>query len=469
MKNWKKVLKFGGVTLASTLLLAACGDDAADEGDTGTETGDGTEEVAVTDEEVSLEVWLTPQWQGVYSPEEDGADYDSFFLEAAELYMADNPNVNIDVQVIPGDQRDSNLSVALESDSLPNIFFDSTFVLSTWAHQGIALPLDDAISDESREDISDPIWDNVTIEDSVYYYPFAQNQGTLVYNAEMFEAAGLEEYMADEHEIASWTTEEFETILTALQETNDSVSPLGFFSLNNQGDTWNMMYLRSFGNPFYGEDGRLALNEPSGVEALEWVNSLDQSGLLVDGAESLSSNDVNAMFQNQEVAVSFTNTILYNNMLVDMDNDVIDPFDARLANVPAVEGENPPVFTYILGSIVMDTLDDNENAVAKDFVQFYSEHEELTNASTNTLPIRSSVTDNYADELPLLQAFNQNEENVVDFSNNIAGYAELRDVFYPEIQAVLTGAKTPQEALDDLTDNGNEIIDRGNEQSLIVN
>ena len=134
-----------------------------------------------------------------------------------------------------------------------------------------------------------------------------------------------------------------------------------------------------------------------------------------------------------------------------------------------VEGENPPVFTYILGSIVMDTLDDNENAVAKDFVQFYSEHEELTNASTNTLPIRSSVTDNYADELPLLQAFNQNEENVVDFSNNIAGYAELRDVFYPEIQAVLTGAKTPQEALDDLTDNGNEIIDRGNEQSLIVN
>ena len=117
----------------------------------------------------------------------------------------------------------------------------------------------------------------------------------------------------------------------------------------------------------------------------------------------------------------------------------------------------------------MDTLDDNENAVAKDFVQFYSEHEELTNASTNTLPIRSSVTDNYADELPLLQAFNQNEENVVDFSNNIAGYAELRDVFYPEIQAVLTGAKTPQEALDDLTDNGNEIIDRGNEQSLIVN
>lgn len=462
MKNWKKILKYAGVSLATLSLLAACGNGTDEDGSAEGEAGD------ITEEEVDLEVWLTPQWQGVYSADEDGADYDSFFLEAAELYTEENPNVNIDVQVIPGDQRDSNLSVALESDSLPNVFFDSTFVLSTWAHQGIALPFDDVISEESREDISDPIWENVTIEDEVYYYPFAQNQGTLVYNAEMFEEAGLEEYVSGENEISSWTTDEFTEILTALQETNENVDPLGFFSLNNQGDTWNMMYLRSFGNPFYGEDGRLVLNEPSGVEALEYIDSLDQEGLLVDGAESLSSNDVNAMFQNQEVAVSFTNTILYNNMLADMENDVIDPFDARLANIPAAEGENPPVFTYILGSIVMDTLDDTENEVAKDFVKFYSEHEELTNASVNTLPIRSSVSEDFSDDLPLLPAFNDNEEYVVDFSNNIAGYAELRDVFFPEIQAVLTGAKTPQEALDDLTENGNEIIDRGNEQSLII-
>jgi multiple sugar transport system substrate-binding protein len=459
MKNWKKIAKFAGITLASVTLLAACGneEDAA------------TGEEEITDEEVNLEVWLTPQWQGVYSPSEEGADYDSFFAEAADLYTEEHPNVNIDVQVIPSDQRDSNLSVGLETDSLPNVFFDSTFVLSTWAHQGIALPFDDVISDESKDDISKEVWENVTIEDSVYYYPFAQNQGTLVYNADMFEEAGLEDYITGEDEIASWTTDEFEEILTALQETNDDVAPLGFFSMDDQGDTWNMMYLRSFGNEFYGDDGRLVVNEPSGVEAVEWIDNMNQDGLLVQGAESLTSNEVNAMFQNKEVAVSFTNTILYNNMLSDMENDVIDPFDARLANVPAAEGEDHPVFTYVLGSIVMDTLDEAENEVAKDFVKFYSEHEELTNASVNTLPIRSSVSEEFSDELPLLSAYEENEKNIVDFSNNIAGYAELRNVFFPEIQSVLTGTKTPQEAMDDLEENGNEIIDRGNEQSLIIN
>lgn len=462
-KKLKQMLKIGGITTAG-LLLAACGNG----GDEATEPveGDDTEVVEVT-EDVELEVVLTPQWNGVYSADEEGADYDSFFLEAADLYMAENPNVKIDVQVIPGDQRDSQLSVGLDTDSLPNIFFDSTFALSSWPHQGVAVPLDDIIDEDSKTDISESVWDNVTIEDEVFFYPFSQNQGTLVYNAEMFEAAGLEEYMGGEEEIVSWTTEEFTEILTTLKDTNPDVAPLGFFAVNEQGDTWTQMYLRSFGNDFYGEDGNLVLNEESGVEALDYIQSLNEDGLLVKGAESLNSNDVNAMFQNQEVAVSFTNSVLYNNMLADMDADVVDSFDARLANAPAVEGEDPSAFTYIVGSIVFDTLDEAENTVAKDFVKFYSEHEELVNASTNTLPVRTSVSDANSD-LPFLAAYNSNEDYIVNFSNNTAGYSELRNVFFPEVQAVLIGEKNSQEALDSFVEKGNDIIKRGNEQSLIV-
>ena len=457
-KNWKNIWKLGGVT-AAALLLAACGNDAADEG---TETD--IEEVT---EDVSIEVALTPQWKGVYSADEDGADYDSFLNEAAKLYMDENPNVTIDVQVIPSDQRDSQLSVGLDTDSLPNVFFDSTFALSSWPHQGVALPLDDVISDDSKADISDSIWENVTIADEIYYYPFAQNQGTLVYNADMFEEAGLEDYIGGEEEIISWTTEEFTEILTTLKETNPDVAPLGFFAVNEQGDTWTQMYTRAFGNEFYGDDGMLVLNEDTGVQALDYILELDEKGLIVDGAESLNSNDVNAMFQNGELAVSFTNTVLYNNMLADMDINVIDEFDARLANAPAAEGVSPSAFTYITGSIVFDTEDAAENTVAKDFVKFYSEHEELVNASTNTLPVRSSVSE-ANDDLPFLAAYNANADNIVSFSNNTAAYSELRSVFFPEIQAALIGEKTSQEALDSFVEKGNDIIERGNEQSFII-
>lgn len=454
MVNWKKVVKKAGL-VTCTLGLAT--------------SALGLSTTAFAQDSVDLEIWLTPQWQGVYDATEDGADYNSFFLEAARLYNEANPNVNIDVQVIPGDQRDSKLSVALDTDSLPNVFFDSTFVLSTWAHQGIALPLNDVISEESLTDISASIWENVTINDDIYFYPFSQNQGTLVYNADMLIEAGLEEYVGEPTEIVSWTTDELTTILTSIKETFPSVSPYGFYSMNNQADTWNMMYLRLFGNEFYDENGLLTVNQETGVQSLEYILGLDEAGLLVEGAESLTSNEINAMFQNQEVAISFTNTVLYNNMLKDMESGVIESFDARLVNIPANEGVNPPVFTYILGSIVLDTLDETENEVAKDFVKFYSEHAELTNASINTLPIRKSVSEANAEALPLLEAYNANEEYLVNFSNNMAGYAEFRNVFFPEIQALLIGDKTAQEALDSLVENGNAIIERGNEQSLILN
>ena len=159
MSTWEKMIKFTGITFAAGALLVGCGS-----GDTSESDSIAASDIS-TDEEVNLEVWLTPQWKGVYDATEDGADYDSFLLKAAELYEADNPNVNIEVQVIPSDQRNSKLSVALDTDSLPNVFFDSSFALSAWPHQGVALPLNDVISEESRADISETIWDNVTIGD----------------------------------------------------------------------------------------------------------------------------------------------------------------------------------------------------------------------------------------------------------------------------------------------------------------
>ena len=173
------------------------------------------------------------------------------------------------------------------------------------------------------------------------------------------------------------------------------------------------------------------------------------------------------MFQNKQLAVSFTNSVLYNNMLADMENDIVDKFDARLANAPAAKGVDPSAFTYITGSMVFDTEDEAENKVAKDFVKFYSEHEELIEASTNTLPVRSSVSERNSD-LPFLEAYNNNADNIVNFSNNTAAYSELRSAFFPEIQASLIGEKSAQEALDSFTEKGNDIIKRGNEQSFII-
>ena len=60
-------------------------------------------------------------------------------------------------------------------------------------------------------------WDSVTFGKDIYFYPFSHMPGTLAYNADMFKAAGLEQYIGDENEIKTWTLEDYETILNTLK------------------------------------------------------------------------------------------------------------------------------------------------------------------------------------------------------------------------------------------------------------
>lgn len=454
MKSYKKAFSFATALLGLSLLVSACG------------SSDAKENAGGKDEKVQLEMWLTPQWKGVQDASEENADYDSFFKKAAEEFTKENPNVEIDVQVIPGEERSNKLSVAMQTETLPDMFFDSTFALSEYAHAGILEPIDDIIDEDAKADIPDSIWENVQIDGKTYFYPFNHNPGTLVYNAEMFKEAGLEEYIGDEFAIKTWTPEEYKMILETLKEKLPKISPMGLFAKNNQGDTWNLAYMRIFGNQFFDKNGQIIVNEKNGVEALDYIKELNDAGLTTPGAETLSSNDVNAMFQNQQVAVSFTNSVLFNGILKDMENGVVDQFDVRLANIP---GEKDPLsFTYVTGGTVFNTGTEAEVEASKEFVKFFSTNEELIKASTNSLPVRGSVSKEALAELPYLEAYNENDQYIFNFSNNSPGYAELRNAFFPELQAVFTDEKTPKEALDSFTEAGNTIIDRTTKTSQIL-
>jgi multiple sugar transport system substrate-binding protein len=413
-------------------------------------------------------MWMTPQWKGVFSGDEAGADYDSFFKEAAKRYNEMHPNVTISVEVISGDTRDEKLRAAEASDSLPDLMYEGAFTMSSYYHTGAIVDLNDIISDADLADIGEGIWENCQIEGNTFIFPFSHMPGTLIYNADMFKEAGLDKYIGGEYEIVDWTPEQLkEEILPALRDNLDGVYPMSLFAMNNQADTWNLAYLRMFGSTFFDETGHLCVNDAKGVKALQYIVDLYKNGLTVPGAESLTSNDCNAMFQNQQIAISFTNSTLLTNLHTDMKNGTIETFDARLANIPG--DPHPNSFTYVSGMMAMNTHDETRIAAAKDFIQYVCTDPELVLASKNMLPVRASVTEQVANELPYLQAYTNNQKYIFNFSNNMPGYSELRNVLFPELQAALTGQKTPQEALDSYVEKGNVVIDEGRASSVVYN
>lgn len=443
-------------------------------GCTGKEEGGSSKDTASKDE-VEIKVWLTPQWKGVLDASEDGADYDSFFKHAADRFADEykDHKVKVDVQVVAGEQRDELLNVNLNGGTPPDVFFESVFAMGDYAHRGALVPLNDIVDDEAKKDIAQGHWDNVTFGDDVYFYPFSQNPGTLAYNAEMFKAAGLEKYIGGEEEIKTWTLAEYEEILKALKDNlpKDKYSnayPMGLFALNNQGDTWNLAYLRMFGNQFFDKDGKLIIDDENGVKAAEWLKKIYDNGFTNPGVESVSSNDVNAMFQNQQLAISFTNAILFNNAKADMESGKAPKFDLRLANIPSESGD-PLTFTYVTGAAVFDTKDETRIKISKDFVKFISTDPELVKASKNGVPVRTSVVNEFSAEKPYFAAYSANDQYVFNFTGNVPGYSQLRQVLYPELQALYTGSKTAKETVESYQTNGNKVIEDAKANSVIYN
>lgn len=424
-------------------------------------------------DKVEISVWLTPQWKGVMDASEDKADYDSFFKYAAEKFTEQykDHDVKINVEVVAGDQRDELLNVNLTGGTPPDIFFESVFAMGDYAHRGALVPLNDIVDDNAKKDIAQNYWNSVTFGDDIYFYPFSHMPGTLVYNADMFKAAGLEKYVGSENEIKTWTLDEYETILNTLK--NDTPKdkypnayPMALFALNNQGDTWNLAYLRMFGNKFFDENGNIIVDDENGAKAADWLKKIYDEGLTNPGAESVSSNDTLAMFQNQQLGISFANSVLFNNMKADMETGKAPKFDARLANIPSESGD-PLTFTYVTGASVFNTGDETRMNVSKDFVKFFSTDPELVKASKNGVPVRTSVAEEFKAEKPLFEAYDKNAQYMFNFTGSVPGYSELRQVLYPELQALYTGQKSGAEAVKDYQEKGNKVIENAKANSVI--
>ena len=138
------------------------------------------------------------------------------------------------------------------------------------------------------------------------------------------------------------------------------------------------------------------------------------------------------------------------------ENNLLDEVPYRKINVKEIDLEK-----FELDCIKL------ENKFNKKEKEFFS-NKELVKASKNVIPVRDSVAKEVAGELPFLKAYQENAKYIFNFSNNTPGYAELRNLLFPELQAVFTGAKNPKQALDSYVEQGNRVIEKEQKNSLAL-
>lgn len=236
MKNSKKILS--GV-LAATLLAGAAG-----------LTGCGGSTTAA-DGSVNLtfQIWDVAQKAG---------------MEAmCAAYTEQHPNVNIEVQVTSWNEYWTKLEAAATGNQMPDIFWMHTNEILKYADNGMLADCTDIVEADKFSEVS--LSNAAGSDGTLYAVPKDKDTVGLVYNKEMFDAAGVA--YPDE----SWT---WDDLVSASQAIYDATGNYGYMAYgDDQLGYWNFVY--QAGGYILNEDKTAAgFTQPATQKAMEFYIGL---------------------------------------------------------------------------------------------------------------------------------------------------------------------------------------------------
>lgn len=430
--------------------------------------GEAEQSAPQTQEEGSGETVSTVIWT-------DSTQLEEGLKAAVDGFVEENPQFQISIESFPGSERPQKLALAKQGNTLPSLFLCAYFTSADEIHQGTILPLTDVVEDSWKEDISESILNQVKIGDEYYMVPVYSSPQGMLYNADIFREAGLEEYVTESaDEIAVWTLDELDgEILPALKEyfAGTENYPLALYAGSEQNDSYLINLLRMEGGEVFADGRCVAADDANTVKALEKLKAWFDKGYTNSDAATRVFVDCNADFQKQNVAISAGQFATYNNHLAAFESGEAEAFDIRVAAVPRKEADGTDtaaMHEYVYGFVMMN-VDEQQQEAAKQFLTWLSQNQDYLPALSSGIPASMPVAEAQMEEYPIYQSYLQAQQYIFDFTGAVPGFVSTRAEFYPAIQSCLTGTNDPASALRTYQDAANEIIEEYTERSIALN
>lgn len=345
------------------------------------------------------------------------------------------------------------------TETAPDILFGAFFNLSGYLDTGRVVPLDSMISPELRADMEPHDWDFGIREGRTYLLPFLNMQNILIYNKELFRRCGLEAYIGHGREIQDWTLPEWQHILDTLaRRLPHGVYPLAIFARNNQGDTHILSYLRAFGGSIFDSEGRFDFQAPATVEALAWLQEGVRRGWFPPHPENLEMKDCSELFANGQLAIY-------------MFNNANRAIYSHLDDYGFVNYPGGVATAFYNGFAVFDNGDPARLEAARDFLAYLYAHDEWRDLSAGNIPTSKRTLARYRDRIAMIDEFERNAKNVVNFTNKSPNWQgredSFRSVFWPNINKLLALKITPEQCAADLDRACNAALERGRREQKL--
>lgn len=362
--------------------------------------------------------WWVPDW-----------DYDAA-VALVDSYEADNPGVTVELVQTTGDTVANRTAVALDSGNVPDVITESISRVRTYADKDQLADLSGLFgTDIPTDDFAPGLVDALTFDGKTYAMPYRWATNALIYNPELFEAAGIDAPPAtwDEFVEDAKTLTSGDVVGTAWPmqgEPSDLTLRFLEFAVSDGADI---------------VDGAPELSEASTQAAVEMIGGSVLDGWASPSSFELDNTAIRELFLQGRVA-------MYPGGVFDVAEAQAQGAPIATAVLPGPDGAGTALG---VGWAHLVPAESAQLDAAKDFVAFLAEPESMA-ALTLTFPARISASEDEKFQTPERVAYaEQLAEHSVPAPNDPRWTGSVQAV-HDQIQEVALGRKTAEQAASDI-------------------
>ena len=291
-----------------------------------------------------------------------------YVYEYAEKFMAENPNVTIEIQAVASNDIYTRLAaMATSPDELPTMFFTSADQIPTLYDLGLTEDLNNYMTDEDKALWTDGVIESGIINGDLTYIPVSLQPTDIIYRIDRFEEAGLE---------IPTTWDEFIECAKALTKDTDGdgvVDQWGFGmvgSNDSSGQSRFMSYLWSNGYECaYEEDGEWKTDIAATPEFIDVFSKW--TSMNADGLVPIGITEVNYSTAANYFAMGYTSMFLTGPNALGVAYSSNPDLRGKLGSFK-IPGEYSGTMLGAEGYAISSYASDAEKQAAYEFIKFFA-------------------------------------------------------------------------------------------------
>jgi len=381
----------------------------------------------------TLKLWVPPL--GTSDAGNEAGTWDDLLAGFEEEH-----GVDVQATVIPWASYEEKYLTGVSSGDGPDVGYMYSEMLGDYLDQGALAPFDEYMAPETLEGMK--YLDLGNVDGKQYGMPFIVGNVRVLYaNTEILDKAGVDKLPA--------TWDEFATAASTVSSSG-STGLLQEWGAPDRGmlNSAFFPWLWQAGGDIFTEDGSAtAFNSPAGVAAAQQIRDLIDSGAMPSGVSGLSADEVKDAFLDGKTAFWQGDEA----SLPEVEEAGFD-FDT----VASLTGDQQGTFVAADSLVMLDSCDDKQ--LCSDLVAYIEAGEQM--AKVHELAAYPPIA---ADEKPRepnrFTPVYDEQSDMLHTLPIVAGSPAVYNALYENLQQMVLGQKTPEQAMKDAATEGDAAIE----------